>query len=203
MKKWIITLCVASFIAFPGAAAHLTVSAANDNVGETIGYVVEFNGDIVHVVGEPLDESGFSGAFVQLGNAPVYDLRTGFRVPAEAIQKDMDIRMAYRVPQGANSGSTEPFHAIVAWLNWNEDDAAVFTVEVSENSSYGIEGLVFLSADGKYRIVLTPETLIIDPHYGILSPSEISAGMEFFVWVDILTASTPALVYPEKVVVVY
>jgi hypothetical protein len=195
MKKWLITLCIMSFIAFPAISV-------TKEIGETIGYVVDINGDLIHIVGEPLEDDGFIGALVRLGNAPVYDLRTGFRVFPETIKKDMDIRLAYHIPPGANAGHSEPFAAVVAWLNWNEDDAAVFTVEVSENINNGEEGLAFLSSDGKYRVVITPETIITDPQNKNLTPADIHPGMEFFVWVDILTASSPALIYPHKVVVV-
>ncbi|MCL2578268.1 MAG: hypothetical protein FWE27_09545 [Defluviitaleaceae bacterium] len=175
----------------------LTVFCLNDNVGEIIGYVVEVHGDIVHIIGEPLTEDGFSDALIRLGNAPIYDLRTGFRVDVYDIEKDMDIRMAFK------TSDAEPFSAMVVWLNWNDNDAAVFTVVASENINIGEDDAIFLSADGKYRVALTPETIILDPYSGILLPCDIAPGMEFFVWVDMITASTPALVYPDKVVVVY
>ena len=163
---------------------------------ETIGYVMSIHGDIVRVIGEPLDSDGFSDVVVSIGNAPVYDLRTGFRVLPQSIRENTDIRVAYR------TGEAEPFPAIVAWLNWNDDDAAVFTVTVSENINTG-EDTIFLCADEKYRVVLTPKTIINDPFHGLLSPQDIVPGTELFVWVDMITASAPALVYPEKVVVVY
>jgi len=109
----------------------------------------------------------------------------------------MDIRVAYQIRK------TEPFPAVVAWLNWNDENAAVFTVTVSENIVGDENDVIFLSADGKYRVALTPETIIYDPIHGLLSPREISHGTELFVWVDMITASSPALVFPDKVVVVY
>jgi len=178
-------------------SVNLTVLVLGANVDEIIGYVMDIHDDIVHVVGEPFADDGLQGALVRIGEAPVYDLRTGLRVPAQSIRKDMDIRIAYNVQQ-----TSDPFPAVVVWLNWDDDDAAVFTVEVSENITHGNEGFVFLSADGKYRVVLTPETTILDHNNKNLPVSEITSGMEFFVWVDMITASTPALVYPEKVVVV-
>jgi hypothetical protein len=177
------------------ALSNLTVFAYDDNVGETIGYVAEISGDTVLVVGEPLKRNGLASALVRLGNAPVYDLTTGFRTRADEIKKDADIRVAYNLQGG------EPFCAIVVWLNWDEDDAAVFTVAVSENINSG-DDVVFLSADGKYRVALTRETIILDAQGKKLSPENVTAGMEFFVWVDMITASTPALVYPDKVVLI-
>jgi len=193
MKKNVI-----AFFAFIIVAlSSLTVFADGDNVGETIGYVMEINGDIVHIAGESLTENGFSDVLISVGNAPVYDLISGFRVYVEDIEQDMGIRTAYY------AGSAEPFPAVVVWLNWNDDDAAVFTVVVSENINSGADGMVFLSTDGKYRVAITPDTIILDPYYGLLLPEDIVPGMEFFVWVDMITASTPALVYPDKVVVVH
>jgi hypothetical protein len=182
--------------------SSLTVFAYDDtvfesNVGETIGYVLSIRGDIVQVLGEPLAADGFSNVLVNIENAPVYDLRTGFRVLAQNIREEMDIRVAYHIRE------SEPFPAVVAWLNWNDEDAAVFTVTVSENIVSDEDDVIFLSADKKYRVALTPQTIIYDPFHGLLSPQEISHGTELFVWVDMITASAPALVYPDKVVVVY
>lgn len=177
-----------------------TVFAANE-ISETIGYVQEICGGVAYVVGEPLKDSGYTAVAVNIGDAPIYDLRTGFRVFAHEIQADMDIRVAYIIPE--NPRADDIFSAVVVWLNWDDDDAAVFTVTVSENITYGADNLVFLSADGKYRVALTPETQILDPAQGSLTLRDIEPGMEFFVWVDILTASTPALIYPEKMVLVY
>ncbi|MCL2225024.1 MAG: hypothetical protein FWB96_08685 [Defluviitaleaceae bacterium] len=167
------------------------------SVEEIIGYVVEINDDIVHIVGEPFAEEGFSDTLIRVGNAPVYDLRTGFRAGKYDIVQDMDIRTAF------SYSGTEPFPAVVVWLNWNDDNAAVFTVVASENINTSEDSTVFLSADGKYRVALTPETMILCPYNGYLSPWDITSGTELFVWVDMITASTPALVYPDKVVVVH
>jgi hypothetical protein len=175
---------------------NLTAFAYGDNVGETIGFVADFYGDTVYIAGEPLNAHGLKDVYVCVGDAPVYDLTTGFRAFASEIEIGTDIRAAY-FAEGA-----EPFGALIVWLNWDNDDAAGFTVVVSENINFAADGTVFLSADGKYRVAVSPNTLIIDPHTGLLSPEEITPGMEFFVWVDMITASTPALVYPDKVVLV-
>ncbi|MCL1863851.1 MAG: hypothetical protein FWF78_09830 [Defluviitaleaceae bacterium] len=182
--------------------AHLTAYAHGDNVGETIGYVIDIEGDVVHFVGEPVTPRGFSNARVSIGGAPVYDLRTGYRVSVDDIMVDDDIRIAYHVPL-SQSGKLEPYPAVVAWLNWDCDTAAVFTVVVSDNISSSEESTVFLCENERYRVAITPDTIIQDQYSGRLTPADIHPGMEFFVWVDVLTASTPALVYPHKVVVVY
>jgi hypothetical protein len=191
MKIFTAALFVAGFL------IGLTVFAYGDNVGETIGYVSDIHGEVICIEGEPLTEHGFSDVFIRLGNAPVYDLLTGFRVCSEDIFPDTDIRAAYTITRN------EPFPAVVVWLNWDNEHAAAFTVTASENINTGSDETVFLCKNGKYCVVIAPETIIIDPHYGTLSHEDITSGMEFFVWVDMITASTPALVYPDKVVVVY
>ncbi|MCL1842887.1 MAG: hypothetical protein FWF79_03670 [Defluviitaleaceae bacterium] len=187
-------ICVICFIVSP----NLTVFAVGDNVGETIGFAEDIFDDAVRVVGEPLTASGYSSAYVSIGNAPVYDLLTGLRVDASEIYRGTEIRVAYDTRRGV-----EPFPAIVVWLNWGYEDAAVFTVVVSDNIRGDGDSTVFLCADEKYRVSLDSDTIIFDPHLGFLSHDNIRPGMEFFVWVDMITASTPALVFPEKVVVVH
>jgi hypothetical protein len=172
------------------------VYGMGDNVGEIIGYVAEIHGDIIFVSGEPLREGGVAEAAVRLGGTPVYDLRTGFRTSPHEITRDMDIRTAFR------ETASEPFPAVVTWLNWSDENAAVFTVIASENISTNEDGTVFLCTDGKYRMAITSDTVVICPYEGYLSPWEITPGMEFFVWVDMITASTPALVFPDKVVLI-
>lgn len=191
MKKPFFMLCAFCFT----IVQCLTVIGVGGNVGEIIGYVTDIYGDIVHIVGEPPDNDEILQAQIQIGNAPVYDLRTGFRVPASEITTDMDIRVVF-------GSSEEPLSAKVVWLNWDDEDAAVFTVVASDNINFSADGAVFLSADGKYRVALTPETEILHPIHGWISPTQITPGTEFFVWVDMITASTPALVFPDKVVVV-
>ena len=157
--------------------------------------MADIHGDVLHIVGEALAEDGEKSVLVRVGNAPVYDLRTGFRRDAADIRLHTDIRAAFAY-------GNEPADAVVLWLNWSAADAAVFTVRVSENINFTQDGAVFLSADGKYRLVLSADTVILCPFGDYLTPRDILPGMEFFVWVDVLTASTPAMVYPEKVVLV-
>jgi len=133
---------------------------------------------------------------VVLGDAPIFDLLTGLPVYADSIEIGMDIRVAYllqpdMLPQ-----------AVVIWLSPAHPEAAVFTTVVSENIQYGPDYVVFLSADGKYRITLDEDTFIYGPNCGELTFEDILPGQEFFVWVDMITASSPAQVYPDKVVMI-
>ncbi|MCL2355824.1 MAG: hypothetical protein FWC70_01535 [Defluviitaleaceae bacterium] len=192
MKTWIFALFAAILI----AGAGLTVYARSDNVGETIGFIMEMSGDVLHVVGEPLSESGFASVLVSAGNAPIYDLTTGFRVSANALREGIDVRAAYSLR------GDEPLSSVVLWLNWSDENAAAFTVTVGENIVTGDDSAVFLCENERYRVAITADTTIIHPRHGRLSPADIVPGMEFFIWTDMITASSPASVYPEKVVVV-
>jgi len=164
-------------------------------VGETIGEVVNLNGNYLHVIGEPLTPAGKHDIVVNIRHAPIYNLLTGFPAKIADIKPDMSIRIAY-----VHTG--DKAEAIAVWLNCDYEESAVFTVVVSDNIQYGHEYSTFLSADGKYRVTLSHKTSIIDPYMGELSPLDIAPGMEFFIWVDMITASSPSLVYPSKVVLI-
>lgn len=190
MRKFVLLLVVLIF------TASVPVFGNAYKIGETIGYVVEFDGEFLHIVGEPVRDLGLSDVIVRVGNVPIYDLLTGFPVDSDEIFEDVSIRMVYSLYEG------EPLDALTIWLNWDFDDAAVFTVVVSGSIQYGEDFCIFLSADEKYRVTLTPDTVIIDPYYGRLSLADVEPGQEFFLWVDMITASAPALVYPDKAVLV-
>ncbi|MCL2203939.1 MAG: hypothetical protein FWB88_08370 [Defluviitaleaceae bacterium] len=176
----------------------LTVRAAGGMyVDETQGKIKQIKGTHVRVVGEALTGDAHADVWVCVENAPVYDLVTGLRVPAPAIKRGMGARAAYLIGDGAGV-----YPAVVLWLNSCRDDAAVFTAVASENIQYGADFCVFLTADGKYRITLTADSYIYDPEYGAMGPGDILPGQEFFIWVDSITASCPALVFPDKAVLV-
>ena len=189
MKKIIFALCLI-------LASCLTVLASSGmyRIGETIGYAADFDGKILHIIGEAITPDGREDVLINIANAPIYNLQTGFQVGASAIYEGMSVRSAYSVSQ------SEPFDALAIWLNWNLDDAAVFSVVTSGNIQYGDNSCVFLSEDGKYRITIAENTAIICPRRGRLSFRDISPGQEFFVWVDMITASSPAEVFPDKIV---
>jgi len=178
-------------------ALHLTILTANGmyisgEISETIGNVVCIDGTSLHVVGEPLVAAGCSDVIIDISDARIYDLRTGFPVDIGYIEKDMSVRVAYDTSKTA----------LAIWLHYDYADSAVFSVVVSDNIQYGHDYCVFLCTDGKYRVTLAPETIILDPHYGKLSPADILPGQEFFLWVEMITASSPSLVYPDKVVLI-
>jgi len=187
MRKLILSLLL--------IASPLLIAAAHGDVCETIGEVVGIDGYYLHVVGEPLTPASKHDIISNIQYAPIYDLLTGFPANICDIRPDMSIRIAYI---HANDGA----EAIAVWLNCDYEDSAVFTVVVSDNIQYGYDSAIFLSADGKYRVTLSHKTSIIDPYMGELSPLDIVPGMEFFIWVDMITASSPSQVYPSKVVLI-
>jgi len=195
MKKAV--LCLTVFVVLI-ASQCFTVLAVSGSVDETIGYIIDVEDDVLHISGDALTAGGFSKVAVQVGDAPIYDLLTGLPISLCGITPEMSIRTAYG---SAVAGLPSP--AVVIWVNWDYDDAAAFTVTVSENIHYCPDGVVFLSTDGRYRVALTDDILILDYHHNLLNSADIVPGMEFFVWVDMITASSPALVYPDKVVLVY
>lgn len=163
------------------------------NLSEIIGYVEDYDGSNMYITCAGVSH-GYEDAVITIENAPIYDLRTGFNVGNNAITIGSSARAVFS-PTGA-----EPFQALGVWLNWDAHDAAVFAVEVSRNVQQNFDSTVFISYDGKYRVTITPETVIICPQRGRLSHLDIFPGQELFVWVDMITASSPAEVYPDKVV---
>ena len=189
MKKIIFVLCLI-------LASSLTVLASSSmyKIGETIGHAADFDGSILHLIGEAVTYDGREDVLINIANAPIYNLQTGFRVEANTIYPGMSIRSAYVISQ------SEPFEALAIWLNWDFNDAAVFSVVASGNIQYGDTACIFLSEDGKYRLTISENTVIICPRRGRLSFRDISPGQEFFIWVDMITASSPAEVFPDKMV---
>ncbi|MCL2217908.1 MAG: hypothetical protein FWB91_12950 [Defluviitaleaceae bacterium] len=193
MKK--VTVCIFAILVF---FQGLTVLAAGDNVNETIGSVIGLEDDRISIIGEAITDGGLPELVIQVNDAPIFDLLTGLPIKIDDIAPGMGIRVAYRP-----SMDGRPAPAVAVWMNWDFEEAAVFTVLVSENIQYGTDSVIFLSADGKYRVAFTRETQILDYNHNPLNPGDIAPGMEFFVWVDMITASCPALVYPDKVVQIY
>jgi len=183
-------------VCFMLVGTGLTVSANGAMyVDETQGVIKQIMGNLIRVAGEGLTAEAPAQVWVDITTAQVYDLKTGFSINPAKVQAEMSARVAYIV-----CGTNAPYQAIMLWLHANEDDAAVFTARVSQNIQYSAGYCTFMCADGKYRITLTDNTCISDPWVGALDVSEIVPGQEFFIWVDSITASCPALVYPEKVV---
>ena len=196
MKKWTLILVVALSL-----IPYLTVKAADVTfepgaIDETMGIIEDFVMGRLHISGEALTASGLDDVVIELGDAPIYDLLTGLPVLTREIDAGMEVLAVYLMQSGGLP------QAVALWLNPSHEDAAVFTTTVSENIQYGPDYCVFLSTDGRYRITLTADTEIFDPGCGPITTYDVVPGQEFFVWVDMITASSPALVFPDKVVLI-
>jgi len=193
MKKWMLLLALALAL-----CPYLTVKAADVTfemeIDETLGIIEDFSWGFLHISGEPLTPLGLEDAIIQLGDAPIYDLLTGLPVQAHSLMPGVEVQVAYLQQPGALP------QAVAIWLNPGHQNAAAFTTTVSDNIQYGPGYCVFLSADGRYRITLTEDTCIYSSAFGLIAPEDVVPGQVFFVWVDMITASSPALVYPDKVV---
>lgn len=186
MKKIVITLLI-----------YLTICTAGgmyipDEIHETIGMVENIQGSLLDFYGEDT-LYGPHEITLDAKHALVYDLFTGHLVEYWDITPGTPARIAYDL-QG---------DAIIVWLNYESYGAAALSVIVSDNIQYSSDACVFLSADGKYRVALEEDTIIIDPIKGEMTFADVAPGQEYFLWVDMITASAPSLVYPEKVVLVY
>ena len=162
-------------------------------IQEIIGVIEAVQNGTLQIYGECLITEQLQTVNMYIGDAPVYDLKTGFPSCVSQISTGMSVRAAFMPPDAAS---------VIIWLNALEPDTAVFSITVSDNIQYGSDYCVFLSDDGKYRITLTAETHIFDPLQGQLAPWEIRPDQEFFVWVDMITAGYPAQVYPSQVVLI-
>jgi hypothetical protein len=176
-------------------SAHLTVFAVDDMyLQEVLGHVVSNQDGYVQIVGESLTIPGMMGTFtLYAGEASLYDLLNGYPAHVDALPEGATVRAVY----------TPDYYAHTVWFNLGAEGSAAFKAMVSDNIYYGEEGCVFLTDDGKYRVTVSPETRVIDPYYGQMAAHDIRPGYEMFIWVDMVTASFPAQVFPEKVVFVY
>ena len=192
----VLLLALVSTFNLTAKAANVTVvshETAEAAIDEIIGIIEHVGWDFLHISGEALTYGGLDDAAIQVGDVPIYDLLTGLPVRLGNVEAGMEARVAYMQHEDAPQ-------AVAIWLHPSHEDAAVFSTVVSDSIYYGPDYTVFLSADGRYRITLTEDTYILVPGYGPIAPEDIEPGQEFFVWVDMITASSPALVYPDKVV---
>jgi len=174
----------------------IPVSGGTCTNNEIIGYIENFDGENLRIFGEEITTGTHERVVIHISDAPIYDLLTGFRMNENAIREGISARAAYTAAQ------YEPYDALAIWLNWDDDNAAVFSVVVSGNISHSADSCIFISCNGKYRVTISPETDIICPRHGRLTHAQIRPEQEFFVWVDMITASNPAEVYPDKIVLI-
>jgi hypothetical protein len=179
-------LCLKGLTAYAGNGMYLD---------EIYGQVITVEGEYISIDGELLSPPYELGQItLDIGMALVYDLISGYPVYASSVYPGMTVRASYNNRHFADT----------LWLNCGDPRAAAFKATVSENIYYIDEDeSVFLTHDGKYRVTISPETLVIDPYVGLINAYDIYPGQQMFIWAEMVTASSPAQVYPEKVVIIY
>ena len=182
MKKFCCVL-VLLFVCLPGPVM------AYNYFQEILGEAVLQEDGILHVVGIDLPDGSQDEIFLYIDEAEIFNLRTGFAIGPYDIREGDTVRVIY-----------ESDRALEVYVHAGEADAADFMVVVSDNIWYSDVGCAFVTIDGKYRITLSEETLLLDSRGYEISYDEIAPGLEMFVWAAFVTASFPGQVIPDKVV---
>ena len=163
---------------------------------ETIGEAIPGGDGFLLVSGIGLTEDSWDEVLLRVEGAEVFDLRTGFALSPQDITEGDTLRVVYEPIQ-----SDYPMaRALTIYVHAGEADTADFMVVVSDNIWYSNEGCAFVTVDGKYRITLTDDSLLMDKNGYEMSYDEIVPGMEMFVWATFVTASFPGQVIPDKIV---
>jgi len=194
MKK-IIIICLMLALSF----SPITVKAYWQAFSETLGEAIPQEDGFLLVSGIGLTEDAWDEILLYIDEAEVYDLQTGFAVGPADIYEGDTVRVAYK-PLDQIAGDFPIAEALEVFIHAGEPGSADFMVVVSDNIWYSDEGCVFVTLDGKYRIVLDEDTLLLDSYGYEMFFEEITAGMEMFVWANFVTASFPGQVIPDKVV---
>jgi hypothetical protein len=140
--------------------------------GEIMGYVTHRDGTQMEIAGDCLGIFAPALARVCNANARIFCLETGL-----PCHDEIPIGTAVRAIFD-EYGST-----IILWKHWDSHDAAAFSVVAGQM----LTASTFLCEDGKYMIFLPDNT-------------HAAAGDEYFIWVEHVTASRPAMVHPRKAV---
>ena len=194
MKKLYLVISVALII-----SCMPSPLAAYSYLLETLGEAIPREDGLLLVSGIGLSEEAWDEVLLYVDEAEIYDLRTGFSMNAQDIYEGDIVRVVYESEGDLNSGS--PFaQALIVYAHAGEPDSADLMVVVSDNIWHSGEGCSFVTIDGKYRITLTDESLLLDEYGFEMSFEEITPGMEMFVWASFVTASFPGQLIPEKIV---
>jgi len=171
---------------------------AYDYYHETLGEAIPTEDGLLLVSGISLTENAWDEVLLCIANAEIYDLRSGFVINPNDIYEGDCVRVVYAL-DGVGTGHPLA-QALMVYVHAGEQDAADLMVVVSDNIWYSDEGCVFVTLDGKYRVTLSADILLLDSHGYEISCDEIVPGMEMFVWAAFVTASFPGQVIPDKIV---
>jgi len=165
-----------------------------NSTSETYGAATPRADGYLQVSGMALTDGAWDDVLLCLQDAWVYDLRTGFAAEPAAITHGDAVRVVYE-PAGDAFGT-----AVWVYLHAGEPDAAGLRVTAGEPVWHTATGCHFMTPDGKYHLRIPPEATLFDAHGAPLSATDIVPGTEMFVWANSLTASFPAQVVPQKIV---
>jgi len=183
IKKLFMPLLIAAILMFCPIKVH--------SYAETLGEAISLEGGYLHISGIRLTDDAWDEVFLYIGDAEIFDLRTGFVIGVDEIYEGDTVRVVYLEDQ-----------ALEIYVHAGDPVAADFMVAVSDNIWYSDEACIFVTIDGKYRITITEETLVMDGLGYEISWEEIEPGMEMFVWAAFLTASFPGQIIPDKIVLI-
>ena len=196
MKKIYTALCIALMLALlPGSVS------AYSCFQEILGEAIPREDGLLFVSGIGLTDDAWNEILLCIKDAEIYNLRTGFKIEAYDIFEGDIVRVVYEADSQLNSGKSFA-QAVIIYTHAGEPESADFMVVVSDNIWYSDEGCSFVTTDGKYRVTLTDESLLLDEYGFEISYEEIIPGMEMFVWASFVTASFPGQVIPDKIVLI-
>ena len=175
------------------------LAIAYDHYFETLGEAIPTEDGLLLVSGISLTEGSWDEVLLCIEKAEIYDLRSGFAINFNDIYEGDCVRVVYKFDETDISYSAA--HALIVYAHVGEQDSADLIIVVSDNIWYSDEGCVFVTLDGKYRVTLSEDTLLLDSNGYDVSYDDIAPGMEMFVWADFVTASFPGQVIPDKIVV--
>ena len=164
---------------------------------ETIGEAIPTKDGYLLVSGMGLTDGAYDQVLLCTKEAEIFDLRTGFLIEMQNICEGDCVRVMYDPSLLNYDGITQ---AMEVFVHAGEIGSADFMVVASENIWYSNGNCSFMTTDGKYRIIIDEETLLLDGLGYEMPWEDIEPGMEMFVWAAVVTASFPGQVIPDKIV---
>ena len=152
------------------------------------------------VDGDALQEEAWEDLMLYVDDALVYDLRDGLRTTIRAMSDAYPVipMLVVYVP----TEHAEPFaHAVIIYCYPGAAESADFSVIASDNIRYGESQCIFVSADGRFRIVIDEDTEILNDSGTPINRTEIKPGDEMLVWADYIAASFPGQIHAGRIVV--
>ena len=174
------------------------LNLADLQVWEIVGTGTLDEDGMLFVEGEMLYGEHWDEVELYVADALVYDLRSGLRTTAAALSQEyphIPIHAVY-VPIDEPLG-----HAVIMYCYADDEGSADFYTVAGENIRYGDGLCVFMTMDGKFRIVIDERTPVFTDSGQPVRAEDIRPGAEMLIWAGSLTASFPGQLTPERVVI--